>query len=194
LLDDVSSALAAITGAQSDRMTRDDGWQLLSIGRQLERLGFFAESLHLAVQTGAFDAGADDAAQASAHYSALLSLFDSSITFRAQHQQSRELEPLVSLLVLDEENPRALARVAHALRSRLAKLAKTPMGSPDPIGRLVPDPASWDLLALCSRDGNDRLTTLSKQLESCAATAWQLSDAVSSLYFRHTLRAGMLGV
>jgi uncharacterized alpha-E superfamily protein len=37
-----SDHLAAITGLQTDRMTRDDGWRLLSIGRHIERLGFLA--------------------------------------------------------------------------------------------------------------------------------------------------------
>jgi len=30
---------------QTDRMTRDDGWRLLSIGRHVERLGFLATAL-----------------------------------------------------------------------------------------------------------------------------------------------------
>jgi uncharacterized alpha-E superfamily protein len=54
-LDAASSALAAITGAQTDRMTRDDGWQLLSIGRHVERLGFLSSALDLAVEVGAFE-------------------------------------------------------------------------------------------------------------------------------------------
>ena len=37
--------MAAMTGAQTDRMTRDDGWRLLSIGRHIERLGFLASAL-----------------------------------------------------------------------------------------------------------------------------------------------------
>ena len=37
-LDRLALQLAAMTGAQTDRMTRDDGWRLLTVGRQLERL------------------------------------------------------------------------------------------------------------------------------------------------------------
>ncbi|MBC7548021.1 MAG: circularly permuted type 2 ATP-grasp protein, partial [Polaromonas sp.] len=37
-LESVSRHLAAVTGAQTDRMTRDDGWRLLSAGRLIERL------------------------------------------------------------------------------------------------------------------------------------------------------------
>ncbi|MBU3648657.1 MAG: A circularly permuted ATPgrasp family protein, partial [Limnohabitans sp.] len=110
-LDAASSALAAITGAQTDRMTRDDGWQLLSIGRHVERLGFLSSALDLAVQVGAFEDTRDarhNSDENSSHYTALLALFDSTITFQAQYQQSRELAPLVELLVQDNDNPRSL--------------------------------------------------------------------------------------
>jgi uncharacterized alpha-E superfamily protein len=40
LVADTSQMLAALTGAQTDRMSRDDGWRLLSIGRHIERLAF----------------------------------------------------------------------------------------------------------------------------------------------------------
>ena len=37
-LQNASDLLAAITGSQTDRMVRDNGWRLLSIGRHIERL------------------------------------------------------------------------------------------------------------------------------------------------------------
>ena len=42
-------------------------------------------------------------------FEAVMSLFDSTITFHARHQQRRNLVTLCDLLVLDDENPRALA-------------------------------------------------------------------------------------
>ena len=194
ILDTLSLSLAGITGSQTDRMTRDDGWRLLAIGRHVERLGFLAECLQSALSTGAFDDTNHDDAGGGSHFAALLALFDSAITFRAQHQQSRELEPLVALLVQDDENPRALAWVARALRGRLAKLARTPLGEPDPIGRAVPDPGQWPLHLLCSRTAEGRLSSLAECLESCRRAAWQVSDAVSARYFQHIERAGTVGV
>ncbi|NIG00553.1 alpha-E domain-containing protein, partial [Burkholderia sp. Ax-1720] len=38
MLDRLNLLLSAITGAQTDNMTRDDGWRLLSIGRQIDRV------------------------------------------------------------------------------------------------------------------------------------------------------------
>ena len=41
----LDAELLALSGAQLDRMTRDDGWRMLSVGRQLERLHFLSDAL-----------------------------------------------------------------------------------------------------------------------------------------------------
>ena len=195
-LDAASSALAAITGAQTDRMTRDDGWQLLSIGRHVERLGFLSSALDLAVEVGAFENAADEAHSAdenSSHFAALLSLFDSTITFQAQYQQSRELAPLIELLVQDNDNPRSLAWVARTLRGRLSKLAKTPMGEPDALARLVPDLKHTDLEQLCTPNAVGHHPNLRACLTECMQAAWQVSDAITAHYFSHTDDADSVG-
>ncbi len=140
-LNDASSCLAAITGAQTDRMTRDDGWQLLSIGRHIERLSFLTNALDSAIDAGLLNNPNVD----SSGYTALLNLFDSTITFHAQHQQSREIAPLISLLVMDDENPRSLAWVSKALRARLSKLAGTERNNPDELTRSVINLMDYDL-------------------------------------------------
>ncbi len=195
-LDAASSALAAITGAQTDRMTRDDGWQLLSIGRHVERLGFLSSALDLAVEVGAFEATGDEANNAdenSSHYAALLSLFDSTITFQAQYQQSRELAPLIELLVQDNDNPRSLAWVARTLRGRLSKLADTPMGEPDALARLVPDLKQTDLEQLCTPNEVGHHPQLRACLTECMHAAWHVSDAITARYFSHTDHADSVG-
>ncbi len=195
-LDAASSALAAITGAQTDRMTRDDGWQLLSIGRHVERLGFLSSALDLAVEVGAFETTGDEANSAdenSSHYAALLSLFDSTITFQAQYQQSRELAPLIELLVQDNDNPRSLAWVARTLRGRLSKLADTPMGEPDALARLVPDLKQTDLERLCTPNEVGHHPQLRACLTECMQAAWHVSDAITAHYFSHTDHADSVG-
>ena len=195
-LDAASSALAAITGAQTDRMTRDDGWQLLSIGRHVERLGFLASALDLAVDVGAFDNlddNVDAADENSSHFTALLALFDSNITFQAQYQQSRELAPLIELLLQDNDNPRSLSWVSRTLRGRLSKLADTPMGKPDALARLVPDLKQTDLDQLCARSEDGHLSHLRSCLNRCMHAAWQVSDAITAHYFSHTDHADSVG-
>ena len=114
-LDRLALQLAAVTGAQTDRMTRDHGWRLLTVGRLLERL------IGLAARLGRF-AATPAPWPAPAGIDLLLELFDSAITFRARYQRHEDLLALADLLVLDSANPRALAGVLRRLRTELRKL------------------------------------------------------------------------
>ncbi len=174
--------LAAITGLQTDRMTRDDGWRLLSIGRHIERLWFLTTALIQGLQTGAVlqDNG----------FEAMLTLFDSSITFHARYQQSRDIAALVDLLVMDRDNPRSLAWVAHTLRGRLAKLAGS---EPDQLSLLslrMPDPSQWDLETLCTANEQGELDALIDLLYTLRQAANQVSEDIGLSYFTHSDEAG----
>lgn len=190
VLKSASDHMSAITGAQTDRMTRDDGWRLLSIGRHIERLSFLASALLRGLETGSVhtDGG----------FEAMISLFDSTITFHAQFQQSRDLAALIDLLVLDRDNPRSLAWVAHTLRGRLAKLAGCEPDALSAISMRVPDPAAWSLAQLCETQpveaspGNEAGTepgyyfALNDLLLQCTGAAFNVSDAISTTYFTHS--------
>jgi uncharacterized circularly permuted ATP-grasp superfamily protein/uncharacterized alpha-E superfamily protein len=180
VLSSTRHALAAITGAQTDRMTRDDGWQLLSIGRHIDRLDFLANALETGVRAGILDAPSDD----GSGFVALLALFDCSITYQAQYQQDRALTALVELLVADRENPRSLAWVARSLRSRLTTLAQLPLAELN--GWEVPAPDDWDLGALCTPDEQGQLAALHAQLAACTQACRQISDAINARHFNHT--------
>jgi uncharacterized circularly permuted ATP-grasp superfamily protein/uncharacterized alpha-E superfamily protein len=197
LLDAASSHLAAITGGQIDRMTRDDGWMLLSIGRLIERLAFLSPAMALGFETGAV--------RDEAGFEGILALFDSTITFRAQYQQSRDIPALLELLAIDRDNPRSLAWVAHTLRRRLARLAghnrddatpetALPLGLPE---ALAPD--RWTLEGLCDTalqpaagaggdgTGGSAIVAL---LQDGADAAYALSDAIGARYFTHADSVG----
>jgi len=178
--------MSAITGAQTDRMTRDDGWRLLSIGRHIERLGFLAASLLRGLETAAV--------QSEPGFEAVVALFDSTITFHAQFQQSRDIAALIDLLVLDPDNPRSLAWVAHTLRGRLAKLAGNGPNDSSGLSQRVPDPKTWDLARLCTfgSDASERganvwsLPALHQLLNDCVNASFDLSEAISATYFTHS--------
>jgi uncharacterized circularly permuted ATP-grasp superfamily protein/uncharacterized alpha-E superfamily protein len=178
VLEILSGHTAAMTGAQTDRMTRDDGWRLLSSGRHLERLGFLASALGWAVET---DAWLDEGG-----FEAVVALFDSTITFRAQYQQRHDIPALLDLLVLDRDNPRSLGWVAQTLRGRLAKLAGSAPGEVPDIALTVPDPEHWSLEAMCERDADGRYTTLLDLLQKCSDAAYKLSDDLGARYFTHS--------
>nr|WP_145546338.1 circularly permuted type 2 ATP-grasp protein [Variovorax boronicumulans] len=178
LLETTSTATAAMTGAQTDRMTRDDGWRLLSIGRHVERLGFLSSALARALSSGAL--------ATTGGFESLLALFDSTITFHSQYQQGRELPALLDLLVLDRDNPRSLGWVAHTLAGRLAKLAGDAKVQDTPLARDVLQPARWSLEEICTVDADGRHADLLKRLEACVRSAYEISDAIGAIYFTHS--------
>ena len=181
VLETLSGATAAMTGAQTDRMTRDDGWRLLSTGRHLERLGFLSAALGCAFETGAvFDEGG---------FEAVVALFDSTITFHSQYQQRHDIPALLDLLVLDRDNPRSLGWVAQTLRGRLAKLADSPPGEVPQVAKSVPDPQGWSLEAMCERDADGRYAALLELLQQCSDAAYRLSDELGARYFTHSINA-----
>ncbi len=177
-----------MTGAQTDRMTRDDGWRLLSIGRQLERLSTLSEALAEAFETGTL---ANDTG-----FALVLAFFDSTITYRARYLQERDPKALVELLVLDRENPRSLAWIAHTLQSRLAKLEDCPTGqSPKGLlGRSLPN--AWNTVstapALQRYSAGDPLAIVSL-LRKVATDVADVSDALSQQYFSHAHGARIVG-
>lgn len=180
VLESTSSYLAAMTGAQIDRMTRDDGWRLLSIGRQTERLSFLSSALISCFASGAaYDDGGFDA---------LVALFDSTITFHAQYQQSRDVAALLDLLVLNRDNPHSLGWVALTLRGQLLKLATSTGDVLEPLAAMVPDPEQWVLETLCNADGD--YPALGDLLQRCNDASSRVSDEISARYFSHVADLG----
>jgi uncharacterized alpha-E superfamily protein len=182
----VSLQLSAISGAQTDRMTRDDGWRLLSVGRMVERLDFLAHALqtgldlHLPEVNDGFDM--------------LLGLFDSTITYRAHFQARRELLPMIHLLVLDVDNPRSLAWVARTMRERLRKLARHDKPWADSICAELPAPDRWTLESLgLGGPMQQAPVSLLATLGDCSDAARTLSDEISRHLFSH-VGAGLQSV
>lgn len=174
VLEQLSGHMAAMTGAQTDRMTRDNGWRLLSTGRHLERLAFLASALSQGFESGAV--------YGEGGFEAMLALFDSTITFQSMYQKRHDIPALLDLLVLDRDNPRSLGWVAQTLRGRLARIDDDAAA----IGCLVPDPKAWTLQALCERDASGKHPRLQALLQQCIASACQLSDDLTSRYFTHS--------
>ncbi|MBT0569079.1 circularly permuted type 2 ATP-grasp protein [Curvibacter sp. CHRR-16] len=174
--------LAAVTGGQTDRMTRDDGWRLLSIGRHLERLAFLAHVLDTGMQSGAL--------QSEGGFDTLLRLFDNLITFHSQYQQRRHMGALLDLLLLDTDNPRSLAWVAKTLRSRLAKLSDSDSTDECLLAQRINNPRQWEqLLQLHEQPTLPQLPSLQQELTQLLQTliqsAYTLSDDISATYFTH---------
>ena len=178
-LDRLALQLAAVTGAQTDRMTRDHGWRLLTVGRLLERLIGLAHRLQAFIEAGAISGATGSAAGIDL----LLELFDSVITFRARYQRHEDLLALTDLLVLDSSNPRALAGVLRRLRTELSKLPGDEASLQPLMARLPAEGTGLTLEALRGVD-DARLADLLHQLAgTLASTAFELADDVAARYF-----------
>lgn len=182
-LEGASEALAGITGTQTDRMMRDNGWRLLSIGRHIERLATLSQAMREAFETGSI--------HDPAGFEALVAQFDSTITFHSQYQQRRDVVALLDLLLVNRDNPRSLAWVLDTLRSRLRKLEHD---NPDFAERLftdLPNPADWDLAHLSTPDSEEQHGDLLTVLQACETSAFLLSDALSQEHFSHAERTNL---
>ncbi len=180
-LDTTSGYLAAITGAQTDRMMRDDGWRLLSIGRHIERLTMLSGALAQGFESRAvFD---------DSGFSAIVALFDSTITFHAQYQQRRDLSALLDLLVLDQDNPRSLSWVLMSLKNRLAKLVSNTTHKGTPADRALERLMAGDLpqLANALRSSVQSMDPheLTAAFAQCQLFARALSDQLGQRFFSH---------
>jgi uncharacterized circularly permuted ATP-grasp superfamily protein/uncharacterized alpha-E superfamily protein len=174
-LDRLALLLAAVTGAQSDRMTRDHGWRLLTVGRLLERLMGVAARLDAFLQAQAL--------ASAAGIELLLELFDSVITFRARYQRHDDLLALADLLVLDSANPRAFAGVLRRLRTEIGKLP----GPPDallPLLAMLPT-AGTGLTLEALRGADD--AAIARALQALAVSlqgqAAALANRIGERYF-----------
>lgn len=175
MLQQLELRLAAVTGAQADRMTRDEGWRLLAIGRQIERLVTLAGSLQVMFET--------QQALSEEGFELLLQLADCVITYRARHQRWQHPVALVELLVRDHANPRSLACVVRTLRQELVQLP-APHGE-ELLARLQPT-AQWPSIEMLSTAGADgHLHTLLELVEALAAAGVGLSESIGSRFFSH---------
>jgi uncharacterized alpha-E superfamily protein len=167
--------LAAVTGAQTDRMTRDDGWRLLAIGRHVERLGALAQALRVLIERNALSH--------EEGFELVLELFDSTITYRSLYQSRQEMPPLIDLLVINTDNPRALAGVARRLMREMQRL---PSHAAVELLARLPAPDTWPPLAeLCATDAAGRHATLVAFLTRVSDTIDALSDDIGARFFSH---------
>jgi uncharacterized circularly permuted ATP-grasp superfamily protein/uncharacterized alpha-E superfamily protein len=173
------AGLGAITAAQTDGMTRDDGWRLLTIGRQIERLISMCEVLHAYFAHGAV--------QHEAGFDQVLALFNSTITYRSRYQGQRELAALVDLLVLEGANPRSLSCAVALIGRELAELgAATEQGLDWPETARFDRPRELLLVELCGRDGNDGLPQVLALTAGLMRAARALSNRIGLRYFSHS--------
>ena len=177
-------SLASLSGFALDDMTRDDGWRFLMIGRHIERLQFFADSLAIFLR----GAGARD--QAALEW--LLELGNSLITYRTRYLAAPQLIAVLDLLLLDPQNPHSLAFQLQMLERSLLQLdQRFDMQHENPLGQLRAQLAAFDLGSLDEQGlfgaagVREVLEGLADLLQAIAAGAGQLSDRLALRHFAH---------
>ena len=177
-LEHVGTQLYAITGAQTDRMTRDDGWRLLTIGRQVERLSTMASALTIMLERDVLQSERERA------FTLVLGLFDSTITYRSLYQRRQELPALLDLLIFDDENPRALVTMVDVLRRELPRLPETGAGPASGLLEGFPDAGVGATLPeLMARDDDGVHTAALAVTRDLAALARRVSNDIALRYF-----------
>ena len=175
ILDAVVPAATSLAGYAFDDMTRDDSWQFLMIGRQLERAAFIATVTRQALSLSDEDR--------EAVLDALLEIGNVAITYRARYQRYPELLPVLDLLLLDDSNPHSLCFQLAALGASLGRLRERlgfqSMSDPHSLLKAL------QVFELACLERDRRGAPLAGLLAACERGAFALSNELTQRFFIH---------
>lgn len=178
-LERLSVQLSAISGAQGDRMTRDEAWRLLFAGRHIERVSAMCAFVRIVADKGQL--------ATPAGFDLLLQLFDSTLTYRALYPGRFEVPALLDLLVIEPTNPRGIYGVYERLRKKLDEIAVAAGSTRHrPFAELMPPAASLPTLAsLCELDSNRAYAGLIAVCDQISGFTAAAAHEISARYFSH---------
>lgn len=178
-LEHLSMQLGAISGAQGDRMSRDEAWRLVFIGRHVERVSTLAVFLETAVECRALETRSG--------FDLLLHLFDSTLTYRSRYPGGPGVPTLVDLLVLEPTNPRGLYGVLDRLRDKLVQIPPgTSSQARVPLAEMLPPASALPSRSLlCEADGTGRYGKLAALCDQLGERMARLSEEIRVRYFSH---------
>ncbi len=177
LLDDSLLALAAMAGFTLEGMTRDEGWNLLMLGRRIERSVFLADLMSrlLLAKRG----------PTAIELGWLLDIGDSTITHRARYRETPRLATVFDLMLNDISNPRGLPFLIIAIQRGFDRIDDDARPAwPPPAAALM---AQTDPL-LIERDdeeGNAARHRLGEQVQAVLDGTEAFADWLSLRYFVH---------
>jgi uncharacterized circularly permuted ATP-grasp superfamily protein/uncharacterized alpha-E superfamily protein len=131
-LAQVLEGLLALSGLAGESLVRDAGWYLMDAGRRLERaLQLTALLRHTLTEQRLPGVAAVDAVDDLVMESVLISA-ESVITYRRRNPGRLRADALLTLLLLDRDNPRGVQYQLDRLADDLARIAapRHPLGSP----------------------------------------------------------------
>jgi uncharacterized circularly permuted ATP-grasp superfamily protein/uncharacterized alpha-E superfamily protein len=178
-LEHLSVQLSAISGAQGDRMTRDEAWRLLFVGRHIERVSAMTSFLRVIAQNGQL--------ATPAGFDLLLQLFDSTLTYRSLYPGRFEVPALLDLLVIEPTNPRGVHGVYERLRKKLDEIAVAAGTTRHrPFAELMPPAAALATLeALCAAGDDGTYPELVATCDQIGGFVGAAAHEISARYFSH---------
>jgi len=178
-LEHLATQLSAISGAQGDRMTRDEAWRLMFAGRHIERVWAMTSILRILAS--------ERQLATPAGFDLLLQLFDSTLTYRSLYPGRFEVPALLDLLVIEPTNPRGLYGVYARLCTKLDDISIAAGSTRHrPFNDLLPPASSLPSLErLCTTDGNGVYVELIALCDRLAASVTSAANEISARYFSH---------
>jgi len=164
--------IAAFSGLAQENMNRLNGWRFLEIGRRLER----AVAICRYAQKFAAESMPVEALDT------LLELGDSQITYRLRYVMVAARAPVLDLLLLDDNNPRALVFQIAQLSHHLEKLPPLALnGLPSAAQRLT-------IRLLADLRAGEADVLQDAQIAAMETALLRLSNEISLNYFTHRER------
>ncbi|HTY72313.1 MAG TPA: circularly permuted type 2 ATP-grasp protein [Actinomycetes bacterium] len=179
-LAQVLDAMLALSGVIAETMVRDPGWRLLDAGRRIERAASLVGLLRGTVLEER------PAAVDSLVVESVLVAAESIITYRRRYRDKASVQTVLDLLVLDADNPRALAYQLNRLDEDL-RLVPGGGGASGPervLDRMATRLRRFDSAEL-ARPNERRRAELAVVLGHWHEDLRELSDSVAATHFRH---------
>lgn len=182
-LTDIIDGCLTLSGAVTDSMPRNIGWDLTETGRRIERtLGLLAL---LRASLGRRRPGASEARITQA----VAVITESGASYRRYYHAAVQPELLLELLLADATLPRSLAFQLERLGAGLDRLPE-PTPSPElraPLSALRTRVGGWtprDLLRPVGDPADDAATLLLDETSSAISSLRELAGALEDVYFR----------
>jgi uncharacterized alpha-E superfamily protein len=189
----VMEGLLALSGLIAESLVRDAGWRFLELGRRIERA--CGVSTLLRETLGAVH----DPATESLVLESVLIAAESIITYRRRYAARAGVATALDLLVVDRENPRAIAYQLDRIGEALARLPADddrPAALRDRVAYLRDLVRDVDTAAVAATDEHRTRAGLHELLGSVSDGLFGLSDAIETEFFvraapQRTLSAGL---
>jgi uncharacterized circularly permuted ATP-grasp superfamily protein/uncharacterized alpha-E superfamily protein len=176
IIERVDTALrivASFSGLAQENMSQLGGWRFLEIGRRIER----------AIATCRFVRQFADPPVLDGALEVLLELADSQITYRQRYVMVAARAPVVDLVVLDPNNPRAVVYQLEKIEAHLVALRRRGLE-----GRLTP-PQQVAAAAATTLRTAEPAAIDEDLIASTEGALMRLSEAIAAAYLTHSERA-----